>query len=141
MDVQVKSQGFETASSSPHPACHAYGRLVLATAIPVMRCVGTDDPGPNMSCGRCREMCEVLVPSGCVSAGGNVRSLDHFQVIPSRENACRIPVNAIAVAQQVDAPLPAEEKNPSSHDVSSSGLGTFVALRPRLMSTFRNGPL
>ena len=63
MAVQVRSHGFETASSSLHPACHEYGRFVLATAMPVIKCVGTI-PGPKTSCGRCREMCDVFVPSG-----------------------------------------------------------------------------
>ena len=47
MDVHVRSQGFETASIPLQPLCHAYGRLVLPTAIPVTRCVGT----AKMSCG------------------------------------------------------------------------------------------
>jgi hypothetical protein len=48
MDVQVKSHGFEVASSSPQLACHGYGWLVLATAIPVMRWVG-NTPAPKIS--------------------------------------------------------------------------------------------
>ena len=88
MAVYVRSHGFETASSSLHPACHGYGRLVLAAATPVISWVGTF-PGPKTSWGRCREMCEVLVLSGWVSAGGNVRSFDQRHVMPSREKATR----------------------------------------------------
>ena len=47
MDVHVRSQGFESASIPLQPLCHTYGRLVLPTAIPVTRCVGT----AKMSCG------------------------------------------------------------------------------------------
>ena len=43
--------------------------MVLATEMPVTRCVGTI-PGPSTSCGRCREMWDVLVPSGCRNDGG-----------------------------------------------------------------------
>ncbi len=88
MDVQVKSHGFETQASSLQGSCHWYGRLVLATAMPVMRWVGAMR-GPKMSCGRWREMCDVFVPSGWLNDGVNVRSIDHCQSIPFCEKACR----------------------------------------------------